>query len=53
MSNEIEVIKIKHIDGYAIINKEDFDKSKHELFKKEEKKESKKISKKKIKKEEK
>lgn len=59
MSNEIEVVKVKHEDGFMIINKSDFDKKKHVLFDevkpKELKKkvESKKVSKKKIKKEDK
>ena len=32
MSNEIEVVKVKHKDGHMIINKSDFDKEKHVLF---------------------
>lgn len=37
MSNEIETIKVKHEDGFMIINKKDFDKEKHELFEKKKK----------------
>lgn len=37
MSNVIETIKVKHEDGFMIINKKDFDKSEHELYKKEKK----------------
>lgn len=50
-NNKNEIVKVKHPDGYMVINKEDFDKSKHELY--EEKKVIKKAFKKKIKKEEK
>ena len=42
MSNELEVVKVKHVDGYMIINKKDFDKSKHELFEEKKKKVAKK-----------
>lgn len=47
--DKLEVVKIKCGDDYALINKKDFDKDKHELF--EEKK--KKVRKKKLKKEDK
>jgi hypothetical protein len=50
MSNELETIKVKHEDGFMIINKKDFDKEKHELFEKK-KKVAKKAPKKKLKKE--
>jgi hypothetical protein len=55
MSNEIEVVKVKHKDGHMIINKSDFNKEKHVLFDEVVKKpkELKKKVKKKIKKEEK
>lgn len=29
---EVETIKIKHKDGFAIINKDDFDPKKHEAY---------------------
>ena len=32
MSSKLEVVKVKHEDGYMLINKKDFDKAKHELF---------------------
>lgn len=48
MSSKLEVVKIKCGDDYALINKKDFDKAKHELF--EEKKKAPK-KKKKVKKE--
>ena len=50
MSNEIEVVKVKHKDGHMIINKSDFDKEKHVLFDEVKPKELKKKVKKKIKK---
>ena len=46
MSDKLEVIKVKHDDGYMLINKKDFDKKQHELF--EEIKEEKPKKKKKI-----
>lgn len=48
--DKLEVVKVKHEDGYMLINKKDFDKKQHELF--EEKKEKPK-KKKKVKKEDK
>lgn len=31
-NNKNEVVKVKHPDGYMIINKSDFDNKKHVLF---------------------
>lgn len=31
-SKKVETIKVKHKDGYMIINKNDFDKDKHEEY---------------------
>lgn len=42
---KVETVKVKHEDSYMIINKSDFDKSKHELYKETKKKPaSKKVS---------
>lgn len=48
--DKLEVVKIKCGDDYALINKKDFDKDKHELF---EAKKKKVVRKKRVKKEDK
>lgn len=34
--NELEVIKVKHKDGFMLINKQDYDEKKYELYKENE-----------------